>query len=93
MGRRLICILIGYALGALIAWLASLVFHTRIVWQISLLTGPVVLELWPAHDRGTVMIMTPRRRVITSRRYFRIGNTALDRLTAQLAVSSAGELP
>jgi hypothetical protein len=54
---------------------------------------PVVLELWPAHDRGTVMIMTPRRRVITSRRYFRIGNTALDRLTAQLAVNSVGELP
>ncbi len=52
---------------------------------------PVVVELWPAHDRGTVMIMTPRRRVITSRRYFRIGNAALDRLTAQLAVNSPGD--
>jgi len=51
---------------------------------------PVIVELWPSLDRWTIVMMTPRRRVITSRRYFRIGNTALDRLTTQLAATSAG---
>jgi len=56
---------------------------TRLHWV------PVVLELWPSHDRWTILIMTPRREVITSGRYFRVGNAALDRLTAQLAMTSA----
>jgi len=51
---------------------------------------PVIVELWPSLDHWTIVMMTPRRRVVTSRRYFRIGNTALDRLTTQLAATSAG---
>jgi hypothetical protein len=51
---------------------------------------PVIVELWPAHDHWTIVMMTPRRRVMTSRRYFRIGNAALDRLTTQLGATSAG---
>ena len=63
MGRRLVYILIGYGLGALIAWLASLVFHTRILWQISLVTGPLVL-LW-AERKGKAPTAETLERPIT----------------------------
>jgi hypothetical protein len=50
---------------------------------------PVVVELWPVHGNWTMMTMTPQARVIASRRYFRTGHFVLDRLTAELAESTA----
>jgi hypothetical protein len=45
---------------------------------------PVVIELWPVHDRWSMMTMTPRRRVAAGRGYFRAGHRAMDRLAAAL---------
>jgi len=49
---------------------------------------PVVIELWP-RGAGTIMTMTPRDRVVASRRHFRTGHLVLERFTAQLSMSSA----
>jgi hypothetical protein len=46
---------------------------------------PVVVELWPMYDDFTMMTMTPQRRVLATRRYFRLGHAVLDRLWAELA--------
>jgi hypothetical protein len=45
---------------------------------------PVVVELWGYHVRFTRLTLTPRARVITSRRYFRVGHRALDGLERAL---------
>jgi hypothetical protein len=45
---------------------------------------PVRLELWPLHEHFTRMTLTPQSHVFTSRRYFRVGHTVLDRLSADL---------
>jgi hypothetical protein len=47
-------------------------------------TIPVTVELWAHSEAFTHMTMSPKRRVTTSRAYFRAGNRALDRLTDQL---------
>jgi hypothetical protein len=49
---------------------------------------PVVVELWANYEDCTRMTMTPQARVLVSRRYFRLGNSALDRLSAELAATS-----
>jgi hypothetical protein len=46
---------------------------------------PLVVELWPVHEGYTKMTMTPQARVMVSRRYFRLGHSVLDRLSADLA--------
>jgi hypothetical protein len=46
---------------------------------------PVVVELWPKYDEFTVMTMTPRRPVVATRRYFRVGHAVLDRFWVELA--------
>jgi hypothetical protein len=46
---------------------------------------PVVVELWPVYDEFAMMTMTPQNHVLTSKRYFRLGHSALDRLWADLA--------
>lgn len=51
---------------------------------------PVVVELWPVHDKWTMMTMTPRVRVFASQRYFRTGQAVLDRLTNALAQCTEG---
>ncbi len=51
---------------------------------------PVVVELWPVHDRWTMITMTPRARVIASRRYFRTGHRVIERFTDLLAATTAG---
>jgi hypothetical protein len=51
---------------------------------------PVVVEVWPMYDDFARMTMTPQARVYASKRYFRLGNSALDRLCTTLAeVTSA----
>jgi len=50
---------------------------------------PVVVELWPVHDRWTMITMTPRGRVIATRRYFRTGHRVIERFTELLANTSA----
>jgi len=50
---------------------------------------PVVVELWPVYDKWTMMTMTPRVRVFATQRYFRTGQSVLDRLTAGLAQTAA----
>jgi hypothetical protein len=49
---------------------------------------PVLIELLPVRDNFTRMTMTPLVHVFVSKRYFRIGHTVLDRLTADLAGTS-----
>jgi hypothetical protein len=53
---------------------------------------PVVVELWPMYDEFTMMTMTPQRRVLASKRYFRLGHAVLDRLWRELA-SRSGRPP
>ncbi|MFI5041022.1 MAG: hypothetical protein ACHQNA_04110 [Acidimicrobiales bacterium] len=53
---------------------------------------PVVVDMWPVHDRWTIITMTPQRRVVCSRRYFRAGHSGLDRFTAALAATPAGQV-
>jgi hypothetical protein len=45
---------------------------------------PVVVELWAHNAQFTRVSMVPRARVLTSRRYFRVGNRALDGLAREL---------
>jgi hypothetical protein len=54
---------------------------------------PVVVELWPVHDRWTMITMTPRGRVVATRRYFRTGHRAIERFTDLLAHTSAALEP
>jgi hypothetical protein len=49
----------------------------------------VIIDMWPAHERWTMLTMTPQSRVVCTRRYFRTGHRVLDRLTATLAETSA----
>lgn len=46
---------------------------------------PVVVEIWPLYDGFARMTMTPQSHVFASRRYFRLGNVALDRLCTVLS--------
>jgi hypothetical protein len=64
-------------------WIMAGRIRTRGHWV------PVVVELWPVYDKWTMMTMTPRVRVFASQHYFRIGQSALDRLTAGLAQTRA----
>lgn len=50
---------------------------------------PVVLELWPRHGRWTMITMTPQGGVFATRRYFRSGHAAIERLTRSLAATPA----
>jgi hypothetical protein len=50
---------------------------------------PVVIELWPRHGQWTMVTMTPQAGVLATRRYFRAGHTAIDRLTRTLAATGA----
>jgi hypothetical protein len=50
---------------------------------------PVVIELWPRHGRWTMVTMTPQAGVFATRRYFRAGHAAIDRLTRTLAATRA----
>jgi hypothetical protein len=50
---------------------------------------PVDLELWPVHDRWTMVTMTPRARVFATARYFRTGHRVIERLTELLGATSA----
>lgn len=45
---------------------------------------PIVVELWPVHERFTRMTMTPQRRVVVSWGYFRLGHNLIDSFWAQL---------
>lgn len=45
---------------------------------------PVVVELSPLYGKWTRMNLNPQVRVLTSRRYFRVGHRVLDRLSAAL---------
>jgi hypothetical protein len=45
---------------------------------------PVRLELWPLHEHFTRMTLTPQSHVFTSKRYFRVGHSVLDRLSDEL---------
>lgn len=46
---------------------------------------PVEIELFPVGTEFVWMTMTPRRRVLVSKRYFAAGHAALDQLTRELA--------
>jgi hypothetical protein len=50
---------------------------------------PVVVELWPVYDDFVRMTMTPQVRVLTSRRYFRLGHAVLNRLWLDLVNTSS----
>jgi hypothetical protein len=50
---------------------------------------PVVIELWPRHGRWTMVTMTPQAGVFATRRYFRAGHAAIDRLTRALSATRA----
>lgn len=51
--------------------------------------APVVIELWPRYSRWTMITMTPQASVLTTRRYFRTGHSAIDRFTRALAETRA----
>jgi hypothetical protein len=61
------------------------------------LTSPhwvaIRLELWPLHEHFVRMTMTPQGRVLVSRRYFRVGHSALDRFSSDLIELSRSEEP
>jgi hypothetical protein len=46
---------------------------------------PVVVEVWPVYEDFARMTMTPQGHVFASKRYFRLGNSALDRLCTTLS--------
>jgi hypothetical protein len=46
---------------------------------------PVIVELWGKYDGFMRITVTPQTRVLTSRRYFRLGNSIVDRLWGDLA--------
>jgi len=52
---------------------------------------PVVVELSPHDEWRTMLTMTPQARVFCSPRYFRTGHSVLDRLTAALVATRAGQ--
>ena len=67
MGRRLVYIAIGNALGVLIAYAAGLIFHWRIVWQIPFLAGTLLgsfMVQW-AERKGKVETVATIRRPFT----------------------------
>jgi len=49
---------------------------------------PVTVEIWPTYGDYVRMTLTPQRRVLASRRYFRLGHQVVDRLLRDL-----GEIP
>lgn len=46
---------------------------------------PVIVELWGKYEGFMRITVTPQSRVIVSRRYFRLGNSIVDRLCKDLA--------
>lgn len=46
---------------------------------------PVVVELWAKYEGYVRITLTPQSRVLASRRYFRLGNSIVDRLCQDLA--------
>ena len=48
---------------------------------------PVVVELWGKYDGFMRITVTPQSRVLTSRRYFRLGHSIIGRLWEELASS------
>ena len=61
-------------------WLLTGTFRTAVASR----PIPVDVSLWPHLGRWTRLELTPRRRVHPDRRYFREGNSALDRLVAAI---------
>jgi hypothetical protein len=60
---------------------------TRLHWV------PVVVELWPRYTEFAMLTMTPRTRVLASKRYFRLGHRALEDLWTELSWASSGSGP
>ncbi len=54
---------------------------------------PVLIELWPVYDGFVKITMTPEVRVLTSRRYYRLGHAVLDQLWAELLATSSHIAP
>jgi hypothetical protein len=48
---------------------------------------PVVIELWPVYDGFVRITMTPQAHVYASRRYYRLGQSVLDRLWSELTAA------
>jgi hypothetical protein len=49
----------------------------------------VVVEIWPRYAEFAILTMTPRTRVLTSKRYFRLGHRVLDDLCSELSWASS----
>jgi hypothetical protein len=62
--------------------------HGRLRRRFGLGSLPVAVDLWAHNVAYTRLTMVPRVRVRTCKRYFRAGNDALDRLTADLCALS-----
>jgi len=69
--------------------LGGFTIHGRIRRVMRVRWTPVVIELWPRHGRWTMVTMTPQAGVFATRRYFRAGHAAIDRLTRALAATRA----
>lgn len=54
---------------------------------------PVVVDIWPRSERFAVLTMTPRTPVLTSKRYFRLGQRVLDDLWSELSRAGSGSGP
>jgi hypothetical protein len=57
---------------------------------------PVVVELWGKYDGFMRITVTPQSRVLTSKRYFRLGNSVVDHIWEELAntpVDAEGAAP
>jgi hypothetical protein len=50
---------------------------------------PVVVYLWGKYDGFMRITVTPQSRVLTSRRYFRLGNSIVEHLFEELGKTSA----
>jgi hypothetical protein len=48
---------------------------------------PVVVELWEKYEGYMRITVTPQSRVLTSRRYYRLGNSVVDRMCEELATT------
>jgi len=59
-------------------------FRGRLRRGIGRRSVPITLDLWGYNGAYTRVMMVPRARVATTRRYFRIGNRSLDRLVVEL---------
>jgi hypothetical protein len=46
---------------------------------------PVVVEIWPRYAEFAVLTMTPTTRVLTTKRYFRLGHRVLDDLWSEVS--------